>query len=278
MSHLPVLKKQVLEYLKVEENKNFLDATAGEGGHTRLILENNGPGGKVIAVERDPVLFQKLKDRDLGKRVVLINESYSNIKDVKNIDGVLLDLGLSSWHLEESGRGFSFLKDEPLDMRFNPEKNPLTAYKIVNEWPEKEIGRILKEYGEERFSERIAKRIVEEKVIKTASDLRETIEKAVPFKSRIHPATRTFQALRIAVNKELEHLEKALPQLFEILSPKGRLVVISFHSLEDRIAKQFFKSQKGLKIITKKPIKASLEEIRDNPRARSSKLRAAEKI
>ncbi len=276
MIHKPVLKKEILEYLEVESNKNFIDATAGEGGHTKLILDHNGPEGKVIAVERDPVLSQKLKERNLD-RVVVVNKSYSDIEEFDRVDGILLDLGLSSWHLEESGRGFSFQKEEPLDMRFNPEKNSLTAYEIVNKWPEKEIARILEEYGEERFSKRISRRIVKERVIKTTKELREIIEKTVPSKGRIHPATRTFQALRIEVNKELNHLERALPRLFEILSPKGRLVIISFHSLEDRIAKQFLKNQKGLKIITKKPVKASLEEIRNNPRARSCKLRAGEK-
>ncbi len=280
MIHEPVLKKEVLEYLEVRRNKNFIDATAGEGGHTRMILDRNGPEGKVVAIERDPVLFQKLKNQKLD-RVALFNKSYSEIEEFDRIDGILLDLGLSSWHLEKSGRGFSFQKDEPLDMRFDPVNNFLTAKIIVNEYPKEDIHRTLKDYGEEKFAGRITKRILEErkkKTIETTFQLVEIIKKAVPLKpQKIHFATRTFQALRIETNKELDHLKKALPRLFEILSPKGRLVILSFHSLEDRIAKQFFKNQKGLKIITKKPITASLKEVKSNPRARSCKLRAAEK-
>ena len=190
---------------------------------------------------------------------------------------------MSSWHLEESGRGFTFLKDEPLDMRYNIRgiQNDLTAEKIVNSWPEEEIIKILKEYGEERFAQRIVKKIIENRergVIKSTFQLKETIKAAVPSwyqRQRISFATRTFQALRIAVNDELDNLKAVLPQALDILEPGGRLVVISFHSLEDRIVKHFFKSKiDSLKILTKKPITPSEEEIKINPRSRSAKLRA----
>jgi len=192
---------------------------------------------------------------------------------------------MSSWHLEESGRGFSFLKNEPLDMRYSPQ-NPLTAEKIVNYWSKSEMEKILREYGEERFAKKIAEKIIEarqSKPIKTTSQLVEIIKKAVLSRYRhqkIHFATRTFQALRITVNDELNNLEKALPQTLEILKPGGRLVVISFHSLEDRIVKNFYRdsSPEKLKILTKKPIRPTPEEIKINPRSRSAKLRAAIKL
>jgi len=218
--------------------------------------------------------------------LILVNDSYVNLAETvrkqrfKPVSGILFDLGFSSWHLEESGRGFSFEKNEPLDMRYNPE-NPLTAEKIVNNWSEREIEKILREYGEERFTKRIAREIIQErkiKPIKTTFQLVETIKKSTPIwyhHRRIHPATRTFQALRIAVNDELNNLKKALPQAVEILEKDGRLAVISFHSLEDRIVKNFFRE--NLKILTKKPIRPSLEEIEINPRSRSAKLRVGQK-
>ena len=193
---------------------------------------------------------------------------------------------MSSWHLEESGRGFSFRKDEPLDMRFDPEKE-LTAERIINYWSEKELEKIFREYGEERFSRRIAKRIFEQRKrgqIKTTFQLIEIIRESFPKKykfGKTHFATRVFQALRIAVNDELENLKEALPRAIEVLKPEGRIIIISFHSLEDRIVKNFFRNEakrEKVKILTKKPIKASREETKKNKRARSAKLRAAEKI
>jgi len=193
---------------------------------------------------------------------------------------------MSSWHLDERGRGFSFLKNESLEMRYNPE-NSLTAEKIVNYWSKSEIEKILWEYGEEKFSRKIAENIInfrQLKPVKTTFQLVEIIKKAIPSwyqHKKIHFATRTFQALRIAVNDELNNLEKALPQATEILKPGGKIVIISFHSLEDRIVKNFFKnkSEKGeLKLLTKKPIRSTKEEIKINPRSRSAKLRAAEKL
>jgi 16S rRNA (cytosine1402-N4)-methyltransferase len=303
--HKPVLLKEVIECLKVERNKNYVDCTIGEGGHAIEILKRNGPKGKVLGIEIDPELYKKLKKEKL-ERLILVNDSFLNLKEIvkrKNfvpISGILFDLGLSSWHLEKSGRGFSFLKDEPLIMRYDWDEaksillrsnrlssQNLTAEEIVNEWSEKEIERILKEYGEEKFAKRISREIVRArkvKPIKTTFQLVEVIKRAVPRfyqRKRIHFATKTFQALRIAVNNELENLKIALPQAIDVLEKGGRLVVISFHSLEDRIVKNFLKEKESegkIKILTKKPIRPSKEEIIKNPRSRSAKLRGAIKI
>jgi 16S rRNA (cytosine1402-N4)-methyltransferase len=289
--HKPVLLKEVIEYLNVGKNKNYVDCTIGEGGHAIEILKRNGPKGKVLGIEIDPELYKKLKEEKL-ERLILVNDSYSNLKEIveregfKEIHGILFDLGISSWHIEKSGRGFSFLRDEPLIMRYD-RRQKLTAERIVNEWPEKEIERILKEFGEERFAKRIAREIVRArkvKPIKTTFQLVEVIKKAVPSfyqHRKIHFATKAFQALRIAVNNELENLKIALPQAIDVLENGGRLVVISFHSLEDRIVKNFLKEKERegkIKILTKKPIRPSKEEIIKNPRSRSAKLRGALKI
>lgn len=290
MSHISVLKKEVIDYLNVGENKNFIDATAGLGGHSFEILKNNGPAGKVLAIEINRNLYLNLKKKRLA-RLIVVNDSYLNLKKIVEElnfgkpDGILFDLGLSSWHLEKSGKGFSFKRNEPLDMRYGSEvKNYLTAEKIVNEYSEKEIQKILKEYGEEKFAGKIAKRIVQERrarPIKTTFQLVKIIKKSTPKRyqlGRIHFATRTFQALRIAVNNELEALKKVLPQSVDILKKEGRIVIISFHSLEDKIVKNFFKKSGNLKVLTKKPLKPSDKEIKINKRARSAKLRAAQKI
>ena len=295
MTHIPVLQKEVLEYFDQKPNENFIDCTIGEGGHTLAILEKNGPKGKVLGIEWDPELYKKLSRSDLDRlkaRLILVNDNFANLEEIaksqkfRSVSGILFDLGMSSWHLEESGRGFSFQKKEPLDMRYNPQ-NPLTAEKIVNYRSALEIEKILEIHGEERFSKQIAKYIIsfrEVKPIKTTSQLVEIIKKATPdwyHRRKIHPATKTFQALRIAVNDELNNLEKALPKALNILKPGGRIVAISFQSLEDRIIKNFLKEKAKeniLKILTKKPIKPSLEEIKINPRSRSAKLRAAEKL
>jgi len=290
--HITVLQKEVIEYLRPKPNENFIDTTFGEGGHSLAILERNKPEGKVLGIELDPILYQKLEERKV-ERLVLVNDSYTNLKEIvekynfKPVQGILFDLGMSSWHLEKSGRGFSFQKDEALDMRYGPQQNPLTAQEILNRWPEKEIERILGEYGEERFARRIAREIIgarKKNPIRRTGQLVEIIKRAIPKKyqrQKIHPATRTFQALRIAVNDELANLEKALPQALEVLGKEGRIVIISYHSLEDRIVKNFFKenAKKGLwQILTKKPIIPTAEELQKNPRARSAKLRAIIKI
>jgi len=291
--HIPCLQKEVLKYLQPGANENFIDATCGEGGHTTSLLGKNGPEGKILAIELDTELYQELKKR-LGEiqRLFLINDSYANLKEIverydfRDVRGIIFDLGMSSWHLEKSKRGFSFKREELLDMRYDVNQG-LTAEKIVNGYPEKEIEKILKEYGQERFSRRIARYIVESREktpIKSTFQLVKIIEKACPKiyqKRKINPATKTFQALRIAVNRELENLTKVLPQTLEALEKEGRLVVISFHSLEDRIVKNFLREneKKGLlKILTKKPITPSPEELKRNPRARSARLRAAQKL
>lgn len=299
MAHIPVLQREILAYLDPKLNQNFIDCTIGEGGHALAILERTSPNGKLLGIDWSPEIIEncKLKIKSFKKRTTLVCDNFVNLKEIVRrerflaVSGILFDLGMSSWHLTEAGRGFSFLKNEPLDMRYNSQ-NPLTAEKIVNYWSKSEIEKILEIYGEEQFAQKIAEKIIEarkSKPIKTTFQLVEIIKKAVSSRyhtrfggyPRIHFATRTFQALRITVNDELNNLEKALPQALEILKPGGRLVVISFHSLEDRIVKNFLRenSKKSLlKILTKKPIRPTREEIKINPRTRSAKLRSAQKI
>jgi len=291
--HIPVLLKEVIEYLNPQPNENFIDATIGEGGHTKAILEKNGPAGKILGIEADPILYQKVKNIIQNtKRFILVNDSYANIekivreKQFQPVDGVLFDLGMCSWQIDESKRGFSYLKDEPLDMRFSP-KNILTAAEIVNFWKIEDLEKILRNYGEEKYAKRIALAIKEtrrKKRIVGTQQLVEILKKALPKNYddyRLHPAVRTFQALRIAVNNELENLKIGLTLAFKILAPQGKIIVISFHSLEDRIVKNFFRDnikQNTLKILTKKPITSSQEEIKNNIRSHSAKLRAAIKL
>jgi len=291
MVHIPVLQKEVIKYLEPKPNENLIDCTIGEAGHTLAILEKNGPRGKVLGIDQDPEMIKNIECRisniEYKKRLILVCDNFANLKEIvkkenfKLVKGILFDLGMSSWHLEKSGRGFSFLKREPLDMRYNPE-SPLTAEKIVNYWSAPEIEKILREYGQESFAREIAKNIIEFrkiKPIKTTSLLVELVKKAVPKRfhhKKLYPATKTFQALRIAVNDELNNLEKGLSQALETLESGGRLAVISFHSLEDRIVKNFLQERK-IEILTKKPIAPSLEEIKINPRSRSAKLRVGQK-
>ncbi len=288
--HKSVLKKQILEYLNPEPNENFIDATIGQAGHSLEILKKNKANGKVLGIELDKEVYRNLLNKNI-KRLVLVNDSYLNLKNIvqrkkfKPVSGILFDLGFSSWHLEESGRGFSFKQNEPLDMRYNTDLNKLTAKEIVNNWTEKEIEKILKKYSQEKFAKRISKKIIEQrksKPIKTTFELIEIIKRAVPSwyqHKRIHFVTKTFQALRIAVNNELNSLKQTLPQALEVLEKGGRIVAISFHSSEDRIVKNFLKeNSKSLRILTKKPIRPSRAEIINNPRSRSAKLRAAVKI
>ena len=294
MIHTAVLKKEVLEYLDPKQNENFVDCTVGEGGHAEDIFKENGPEGKVLGIDLDPqqIAASQWLHVQFRDRAVLVNDSYTNItaiierKNFGKVNGILLDLGMSSAQLARAHKGFSFQIDQGLDMRYNDEANYLTAEKIVNEWPEEKIEEMLENYGEEKFSKKIAKNIVEQRKqgrIKTTFQLIEIIKDATPsayWRGKIHYATRTFQALRIAVNDELENVKKVLPQAVSLLAPEGRLVVISFHSLEDRIVKNFLaeESKKGIiKILTKKPITASRDELGKNPRARSAKLRAAVK-
>lgn len=295
MIHTAVLKKEVIEYLNPGQNENFVDCTIGEGGHSEEILKLTGPAGKVLGIDLDPLQVSAAQwlQAQFGERIILVNESYANLKEIverKNfspIKGVLLDLGMSSAQLEGTQKGFTFRLEQGLDMRYNDQQGYLTAEKIVNEWPEHDIEKILKDYGEEKFSKKIAKNIVEARKngrIKTTFQLIEIIKNSIPpvyKKQKIHFATRTFQALRIAVNDELENIKNVLPQALSILAPGGMLAVISFHSLEDRIVKSFFAKEhkkKTLKILTKKPVSSSREEARSNPRARSAKLRVIEKL
>jgi 16S rRNA (cytosine1402-N4)-methyltransferase len=288
--HIPVLTKEVLQYLGVKPGENFVDGTVGQAGHALLILEKNQPDGRVLGIDLDAGQIQNAaaKTQHQKHRIILAHDSYANIQEIaaredfKPICGILLDLGYSSWQLEKSMKGFSFQKDERLDMRYSLE-NTLTAQKIVNEYPEIDLRKIIEEYGEEKFAKQIAKKIVierQKKDIQTTFQLKEIIETAVKTgfgHSRIHSATRTFQALRIAVNNELGNLETFLPKALALLPRGGRLVIISFHSLEDRIVKNFFKQklqEKIISIITPKPILPTDQEILENPRSRSAKLRA----
>jgi 16S rRNA (cytosine1402-N4)-methyltransferase len=291
--HTSVLPEKTIEYLAPKTNQNFIDCTLGSGGHAFKVLENTAPRGKVLGIDQDKQALlqvrEKAKERKLEARMMLVQDNFVNLKSIvakekfHPVHGILFDLGMSSVQLEESGKGFSFQKKEPLDMRYMPE-NPLSAQKIVNFWSKRDIERILKEYGEEQFAEKIAKAIVEKRAkehITSTNQLVDIVMGATPkwyHKKKIHPATRTFQALRIAVNRELENLKEALPQCVELLEDKGILVVISFHSLEDRIVKNFLKDNAQLNLLTKKPIVATIQEIRKNPRSRSAKLRAATKI
>ena len=289
MVHIPVLTKEVLQYLDPKANENFVDCTVGQGGHTKLILEKNAPDGKVLGIDLDP---EQINNSRMIKddRLILINDSYANLQEIiektkfGKVNGILLDLGMSSWQLEGTNKGFSFQKDEELDMRYN-QAQTLTAKIIVNEYSREEIQKILEEYGEEKFAKQIARKITEERQIKkieSTLQLVEVIKKAMPTRfqyGKINCATKSFQALRIAVNDELNNLEKVLPIIISVLSSGGRAVIISFHSLEDRIVKSFLKNnEKIIKILTKKPIIAEDGEVMLNPRSRSAKLRAFIKI
>ena len=295
--HIPVLLNKVIEYLDPKPGENFIDCTVGAGGHSLAILKKNKPG-KLLAIDCDNESLKlfKSKIRNSGfnfHRLILVNDNFRNLKEIVKkhkfypINGILLDLGLSSWHIEKSKRGFSFRKDEPLKMNFG--NRELTAVEIINNFSEKNLEEIFSKYGEESYSRRIARRIVEKrknKPIETTFQLRDIIRGTIPFsKTRRgnidRVLARIFQSLRIVVNDELENLKQSLKQSLEILEPGGRLIIISFHSLEDRIVKNFFRDEKrknSLKILTKKPIIPDEEEIKNNPRSRSAKLRAALKI
>lgn len=277
--HIPVLLKEAVDGLNLKPGEIFLDGTFGAGGHSREVKRQLGELVSIIALDQDPSVAAA--HPEFAVRTI-------NFRDIDKIaerpDAILLDIGFSSSQLE-SGRGFSFLKDEPLDMRMG-QKGP-TAADILNSWDESAIELILRGFGEERYSKRIASEVIrqrEEKPFEKTTDLVETIERAVPEKylhGRIHPATRTFQALRIATNEELTALEEGLQKGFEILNPGGRLAVITFHSLEDRIVKNFFRelAAKGRgELQNKKPIVPGEKEVKDNPRARSAKLRIVKKF
>ncbi|MDP2856235.1 MAG: 16S rRNA (cytosine(1402)-N(4))-methyltransferase RsmH [bacterium] len=290
--HVPVLLNEVIKIFNPQSNENFIDATLGEAGHTLCLLQKTDPSGRVLGIDLDAETLKVAegKLRVYSNRTILVKNNFKNLESIvdeyrfKEVNGILFDLGMSSRELEESGRGFSFQKDEPLLMNFGGDAL-LTAEQIVNNWPVNDLKRIFEEYGEECFSQKIAEKIVasrQAKPIKTTFDLVEIIKSAVPKKyqyGHLHPATRVFQALRIAVNDELNNLRSGLEAALKILESGGKIIVISFHSLEDRIVKNFFRDNKAsLNIITKKPVIPAKVEILNNPRARSAKLRSAQKL
>jgi 16S rRNA (cytosine1402-N4)-methyltransferase len=296
MIHRSVLLKEVIAGLDIQPGDVVVDGTLGNGGHTRAIAEQFGNTIKLIGIDLDQDALDRSQDRlkDLSLDITYVLGSFRDIDKhltdlgISQVNRVLLDIGLSSNQLEESGRGFAFRQDEPLRMTFKKElgEEEYDAHKIVNTWDEDSIRTIIRSYGEERFAGRIAKGIVrtrELSPIETTTDLVNVILASTPrfyHHGKIHPATRTFQALRITVNDELYALEEGLEKSFQALASKGRLAIISFHSLEDRIVKEHFKSletsKQGIRI-TKKPITPNEEEIYENPRSRSAKLRIIEK-
>ncbi len=288
--HIPVLLKETIKALDPKPGEFFIDGTFGGGGHAAAILEKIGPKGKLLAIDWDGEALKRAAGEFGGRRnVVLAQGNYADLPEtlkrlkLPKADGALVDLGLSSEQLEKSGRGFSFLKDENLDMRYDPSRGA-TAADVVNGLSKEELAGVIFKFGGERFSRKIAGAIVErrrKKRIETSGDLAGIVRGTLPKnyeRGRIHPATRTFQALRIYVNGELANLERLLNGLGEILKSGGRVAVISFHSLEDGLVKKYFKKmekEKKFLILTKKPVPPSPEERRANPRSRSAKLRAA---
>ena len=315
--HIPVLPQEVLETLQPEAGKLYVDATVGGGGHAKAILQKIPQAGaalSLIGIDQDTQALQRATEvlAPFAPQFQLIQGNFANITQLlvaQGIDqvtgGILADIGVSSFQLGDGERGFSFLKPGPLDMRMDPTQ-PLTAERIVNEWPEGELIRIFSEYGEERFSKTIAREIVQQRKQARLTDtetlahlvagIHQRILKGSAGKSKIHPATQVFQALRIAVNDELGSLSRFLEQLPALLAPGARVAVISFHSLEDRIVKRFFQQeaqgcicpprfpvcqcghQPTLKVLTPRPVTATEQEVKENPRARSAKLRAATRL
>lgn len=280
-SHIPVLSQEVITGLNIQPGGNYLDLTVGGGGHSRLILET-AQDVKITCVDQDEDALKAAKENlsEFGDRVKFIHSNFANFQFPENsYDGILADLGVSSYHLDNPERGFSFRNTANLDMRMNQQQS-LTAGDIINQWDEKELADIFFKYGEERLSRKIARRIVEKRPFNTTTELAEAIAYSVPPKyrhGRIHPATRVFQALRIAVNDELKVLETLIEKAPNALIPCGRIAIISFHSLEDRPVKHGLRNSPLLRILTKKPIIATEEETKENPRSRSAKLRIAEK-
>ncbi len=288
-THLPVLLEETIEALAVRSGGRYIDCTLGAGGHALAILERSSPGGQLLGIDADPeaIAAARVRLEAYQSSTLLISDNFANLSTIATkygfypVHGILFDLGLSSLQLEGSGRGFSFQRDEPLDMRLSPSQE-ITAADILNTFPEAKLAQLIRTSGEEHYSHRIARYIVRERPIKTTLQLVEVIERAVGSRrGRIHPATRTFQALRIAVNQELEHLPSALEQAASLLGLGGRLVVVSYHSLDDRLVKRFMQEEAKkahLKLVYKKVITPSLAEVHFNPRSRSAKLRAAERI
>ncbi len=286
--HIPVLADEVLHALAPQPGQIYADGTLGGGGHTRLLAERVGPAGRIVAVDRDPQVIARAERNLAGLPVQIAQADYTDLPEVLDavgvtaVQGILLDLGLSSDQLADVSRGFSFAADGPLDLRFDPEEGE-PAWRLLARLRADELAQILHDYGEERFSRRIARAIVEQRgqaPIRTARALAQLIHRCVrPSKHhRIDTATRTFQALRIAVNHELTSLERALQRLPDRLSPGGRLVVISFHSLEDRRVKTALRSDARLQVLTRKPMRPTPAELEQNPRASSARLRVAQRL
>jgi 16S rRNA (cytosine1402-N4)-methyltransferase len=288
-SHVPVLLDEVLHWLKPLPGQVMVDGTLGGGGHARAILSQIGTQGRLIGLERDPAALARAEHELAGHPVTLVDSNFCDLPEVVRqldldcVDGIVLDLGISSDQLADEERGFSFNSDGPLDLRFNPQQG-VPAARIVNRYRQETLAEILHQFGEERHSRRIARAIVERRKrepIETSRDLANVVRRAVGARGRgepIDPATRTFQALRIAVNDELKSLEIALRRLPDCLRPGGRLVIVSFHSLEDRRVKQAFRGDARLRVLTKRPVVPTDAEVARNPRSRSAKLRAAERL
>ena len=303
MDHQPVLYHEIIHALQPKNNGQYVDGTLGAGGHARGILEACAPDGRLLGMDVDPQALALARETlaPYGERARLIQASYDSLAEIlleigwEAVDGILLDLGLSSMQLDTPERGFSFQQDAPLDMRFAP-ASPTTAADLVNTLQKDELADLIYRYGEERASRRIAQAIVKARPLRTTLQLAAVIESVLPRRGRVHPATRTFQALRIAVNQELERIENVLPQAVAALRSGGRLAIISFHSLEDRIVKESYRRESKdlvnppyeriyeveknatLKEINRKVIIPGEAEIQANPRARSAKLRVVEKL
>ena len=284
--HRPVLLREVVSWLAPEAGSIVVDGTVGAGGHASALARLLGPDGRLIGLDRDPEMLSMAEVAVRGLPVTLVNASYADLGavldrlEVDGVDGIVLDLGLSSDQLAWSHRGFSFAEDGPLDMRFDP-RTRLSAADLVNDLDEKELADLIFEHGEERHSRRIAKRIIEARRVEpivTTARLAEIVRKGVPGKwGAIDPATRTFQALRIEVNSELEMLDEFLAEVAQHLNPGGKVAIISFHSLEDRRVKHSLREDPLLNVLTRKPVTADDEELANNPRARSAKLRVAQR-
>jgi len=302
--HTPVLVKEVTEALNVQPGKRYVDCTLGSGGHAAAILEKSLPNGQLLGIDTDPeaIKVAEIRLTDYTESSIFVNDNFVNLEtickqnDFLPIHGVLFDLGISSVQLDTAERGFSFQRDGPLDMRFGPAQE-LTGADIVNALPEDKLAQLIRIYGEERYSRQIARCVIRNRPINTTLELARIVAQVIGSRrGKIHPATRTFLALRIAVNRELENLVVALKQTINCLAYQGRVVVISYHSLEDRLVKEFMKRETrgcvcppgileckcehvpGLKLISKKVITPFLGEIESNPRSRSAKLRVAERI
>lgn len=292
MRHIPVLLEEVIESLQLKSGMKIVDCTLGDAGHSEEILKRIQPDGVLLGIDADIESLERAKkflEKENGKKL-FVQDNFSNLKQIlhknnlEKVDGILLDFGWSSSQFADRGRGFSFQTDEILDMRYDTVHNEKTAKDIVNNYTEKQLEEIFRKYGEEKNSKKISNAIIKsrkEKEIETTSDLVNIVMKInKKGAGKIHPATRVFQSLRIEVNNELDAVKKVLPDAVEALASRGRLVVITFHSLEDSIVKHYFKSQdnKTINILNKKPITCGSEELRKNPRARSAKLRVIEKI